>query len=89
MRITYQQMVRSIAIGFDMTLTDEQVEWVLWERTAHPMGGPELTARQVIRFFRCHRAGYDVCCRCGRPTGPLDDICEPCLREMDVEDGYA
>lgn len=87
--ITYNQMVRSIAIGFDLTLTDEEIEWILWERTAYPMGGPELTARQITHFFRCHRAGYDVCARCGRPS-PVDGVmqCEPCQREMDMDDAH-
>lgn len=48
---TWQNLVRGIALGFGRQVSDDEIEFILWERTAFPVGGLDTTRRQVVEWF--------------------------------------
>lgn len=49
---TWHDMVRLVATAHHRhNLTDEQIEWLLWERTAFPFADPAYVLRQIDGFF--------------------------------------
>jgi Flp pilus assembly protein CpaB len=54
--LTFENVVRSVALQFGHVPTADEVEWVLWERTGFPsffMGDPAREcAEQVFRHYQ-------------------------------------
>lgn len=49
---TWSEMVRRIAAVYDAPeLTDDEVEFILWERTAFPFDTPDRIEQQVREFM--------------------------------------
>lgn len=85
---TWVDLVREVAdeAGWSGTLTDDDVEWILWERTSFPMGSMAQVRGHVEALFafalepepRVH-GGPSCCPMCGRVwwVTPLNDCCLP------------
>lgn len=61
-------------------LTDREVDFLLWDRTAYPMG--DTTAKELYKavngFERAYRNGLHLCLFCDRIVSEKGDACEKC-----------
>ena len=51
--MTWIELARSHAKAHKKDLTDETLEFILWEYTAFPLASPEFVGVQLCEFFAC------------------------------------
>lgn len=49
--MTWIQMAKSIAEQYGIELDNEQADYFLWEETAFPVSGEEITRKQLHEVF--------------------------------------
>jgi hypothetical protein len=59
--MTYADIVRH----FDSTASDDVADFILWEKTAFPMGGVRVVTKQIHQAVRAARNGLECCEGCG------------------------
>lgn len=76
--MTVADVVREVAAEFGRTLTDDQLEYVLWEETGYPCFWPDSTKTpeenlraQVREFFQKERS----------PVVSLDEAMDRAMRD--------
>jgi hypothetical protein len=52
-QLTVREWVQLIAeaCGFERLLTDDEIDFLLWEKTAYPVAGTDYVQRQLIELF--------------------------------------
>ena len=78
--VTLEELVRE----YFPDSTDDEVKYILWNKTAFPFGRPEKIREHLATYWAACQIDADTCYGCGGISFDIEDglFCPPCDKRL-------